>query len=147
MFKKILRPVWVGLILGLIVSPSLVHSQKRPAPKEEVSCYQCHELIKSLKVGNKHASLPCSRCHAKLAEHLKDPEKAPETNLEFSLCGQCHPFQYETLMSVNLKSKAKVEKATTTSRSPTFDQADDASWIHQRARRAEISWSSWSSTT
>ena len=128
-------PVWKGgtpmlkkiffistiCFLSLIFYLSYARSAKETVPKEDAKCYQCHEEIKSLKVGNKHASLPCARCHSKLTEHLKDPEKLPGTNLELSLCGKCHSSQYETLMSVNLKSKAKVEKATTTSRSPTSD--------------------------
>ena len=116
--------------LSLVLYPSPARSvksvkkdtAKKDIPKEDLSCYECHDEIKSLKMGNRHASLPCSKCHGKLAEHLKDPEKTPETNLELALCGQCHKFQYETLLSINLRSKAKVEKSTTTSRSPTFDK-------------------------
>ena len=122
MVKRIILPVVVVFALVQIAYPSPARSQKKPVQREETSCYSCHELIQSLKDGNKHASLPCSKCHSNLNEHLKDPDKAPETNLELSLCGQCHPFQYETLMAVNLKSKAKVDKSTTTSRSPTFDK-------------------------
>lgn len=122
MFRKGLFWVLALSLLSFLFYLSSAHSKRVTIPKEEASCYQCHEEIKSLKVQNKHASLSCAKCHSKLAEHLKDPEKLPETNLELSLCGQCHPSQYETLLSVNLKSKAKVEKATTTSRSPTFDK-------------------------
>src|SRR4030042_3901069 len=109
-------------VLSLVFYLSYARSVKETVPKDEAKCYQCHEEIKSLKVGNNHASLPCARCHNKLTEHLNDPEKLPGTNLELSLCGKCHSSQYETYISVNLKSKAKVEKATTTSRSPTFDK-------------------------
>lgn len=121
MFKKMFFIFFI-CSLSLIFYLSYARSAKETISKEEVTCYQCHEEIKSLKKGNKHASLPCGKCHGKLDEHLKDPGKLPETNLELSLCGQCHPSQYETYLSVNLKSKAKVEKATTTSRSPTFDK-------------------------
>jgi formate-dependent nitrite reductase cytochrome c552 subunit len=121
MFKKLFF-ISMGCALSLIFYLSYARSAKETIPKNEATCYQCHEEIKSLKVGNKHAPLPCGKCHGKLEEHLKDPEKLPDTNLELSLCGQCHPSQYETYISVNLKSKAKVEKATTTSRSPTFDK-------------------------
>jgi len=122
MFRK--KALWmlVFLSLSLVFCLSFAYSKKEPVPKGETPCYQCHEEIKSLKTGNKHLSLSCARCHGKLAEHLKDPEKTPETNLELSLCGSCHRPQYETFIAINLKSKAKVEKATTTSRSPTFDK-------------------------
>ncbi len=122
MLRKVLLPALLVSVFCLFTYPSSAYSQKRLAPREDVSCYQCHELIKSLKDGNKHASIPCSRCHSQLNDHLKDPGKAPETSLELSLCGQCHPFQYETHMAVDLKAKAKVEKSTTTSRSPRFDK-------------------------
>jgi len=108
--------------LSLSFFLSYAYSKKETIPKEEASCYECHEVIKSLRAGSRHASLPCARCHGKLADHLKDPEKVPSTNLELTVCGQCHPSQYETYVSANLKSRAKVEKATTTSRSPTFDK-------------------------
>jgi uncharacterized CHY-type Zn-finger protein len=108
--------------LVLISYFSYARSAKEAVPKEEATCYSCHEEIKSLKVGSKHTPLPCSRCHGQIAEHLKDPEKLPVTNLESGLCGKCHPSQYQTFTSVNLKSKAKVEKSTTTSRSPTSDK-------------------------
>jgi formate-dependent nitrite reductase cytochrome c552 subunit len=121
MFKKLFL-ISIICFLSLIFYLSYARSAKETISKEEATCYQCHEEIKSLKVGNKHALLPCARCHSKLNEHLKDPEKLPGTNLELSLCGKCHSSQYETYISVNLKSKAKVEKATTTSRSPTFDK-------------------------
>ncbi len=114
--------ILIFFILGFFIYFPIAHSQKASVSKEEATCYQCHEEIKPLKVKGKHASLSCGKCHAKLKEHLDDPETRPETNLELSLCGQCHPSQYETFISINLKSKAKVEKATTTSRSPTFDK-------------------------
>ncbi len=119
---KKLFSIIIICFLSLIFYFSYAGSAKEPPIKEDAKCYQCHEEIKSLKVGNKHAALPCGRCHSRLTDHLKDPEKLPETKLELSLCGQCHASQYETLMSVNLKSKAKVEKATTTSRSPASDK-------------------------
>ena len=122
MLKKAVLSTVVCSFLFLVFYLGFAISAKEPITKEEVSCYQCHEEVKSLKVGNKHGPLSCSKCHGRLAEHLKDPEKLPSTNLELSLCGQCHRSQYETFISANLKSKAKVEKATTTSRSPTFDK-------------------------
>jgi formate-dependent nitrite reductase cytochrome c552 subunit len=122
MVRKGLFLVLAVSLLSLLFYLSSAYSQKGVLSKEEASCFQCHEEIKALKVGNKHGPLSCAKCHSKLAEHLKDPEKLPDTNLELSLCGQCHASQYETYISVNLRSKARVEKATTTSRSPTFDK-------------------------
>ena len=121
MLKKMLF-VSAFCFLSLIFYLTYALPARETIPKEDATCYGCHEQIKSLKVGNKHASLLCSGCHGQLSEHLEDPEKVPGTNLDPGLCGRCHPSQYETLMSVNLKSKAKVEKATTTSRSPASDK-------------------------
>ncbi len=121
MLKKLFF-ISIGCAFSLTLYLSYARSEKEAISKEDVLCYQCHEEIKSLRVGNKHAPLPCARCHSKISEHMKDPEKLPGTNLELSLCGKCHLSQYETLMSVNLKSKARVEKATTTSRSPASDK-------------------------
>jgi nitrite reductase (cytochrome c-552) len=123
MMKKILFVLVPFLLLSTVFYLSLARSAKENEPaRGDSACFGCHEEIKLLKTGNKHASLACSKCHGKLAEHLKNPEKTPETNLELALCGSCHPSQYESLMSINLKSKAKVEKASTTSRSPASDK-------------------------
>ncbi|MDI7260685.1 MAG: ammonia-forming cytochrome c nitrite reductase subunit c552, partial [Thermodesulfobacteriota bacterium] len=122
MYKKGFLLVLSFSLLSLIVYLSSAHSKKETIPKDEATCYGCHGEIKSLKMGSKHAFLLCSKCHGNLTEHLKDPEKLPLTNLESTLCGKCHPSQYQTYISINLKSKAKVEKSITTSRSPTFDK-------------------------
>ena len=120
MFKKYFMMASGIFLVILVGSFSKVYSKKESLLKQDLSCMECHEEIKSLKEGTKHASLSCSRCHSQFEEHLKDPNKKPETNLDLSLCGQCHPSQYETFLQVHLKSKAKVEKSTTTGRSPTF---------------------------
>lgn len=111
--------IFLALLVG---SLSRVYSKKEPISKIEHDCLGCHEEIKLLKEGTRHDPLPCSRCHSKLEDHLKDLNKRPETHLEISICGKCHPLQYETFLQVHLKSKAKVEKSTTTGRSPNFDR-------------------------
>ncbi len=122
MLRKAALSIGVLFLFSFVFYLSIAGSAKEVISKEDASCYQCHEEIKALKAGYKHGPLSCSKCHGNLPEHLKDPDKLPSTNLELSLCGQCHPSQYETYVSVNFKSKAKVEKATTTSRSPTSDK-------------------------
>ena len=110
------------IFLPLMLCLPLAHPAKQSVPKEEASCYECHEQINVLREGSKHVRLACSTCHGQLKEHLENPEKMPETNLEASLCGSCHRSQYETFISVNLESRARVEKSTTTSRSPAADK-------------------------
>ena len=123
MLRRASLLIAILFLFSLVLYLSFASSAKEVLSKEEASCYQCHEEIKALKGGFKHGPLSCSKCHGNLSEHLKDPDKLPSTNLELSLCGQCHRSQYETYVSVNLKSKAKVEKATTTSRSPASDKS------------------------
>lgn len=116
--------VWGALILLVlfgILGPG-GSAREIDSTRGENACYECHEEIKFLKVGQKHGTLACTKCHGKLSEHLKDPGRSPETNLDLALCGSCHPSQYETFVAVNLRSRAKVEKSTTTSRSPASDQ-------------------------
>ncbi len=84
MLKKIFFISIIGF-LSLMFYLSYAGSEKETTSKEDVSCYPCHEEIKSLKLGNKHASLTCSRCHSKLDEHLKDPEKLPGTNKDLRI--------------------------------------------------------------
>ncbi len=122
MLKKTSFFILPIVIFSLLFYLSQASSAKPAAsPKVEGECYSCHGEIKSLKAETKHRSLSCVVCHDKLTEHLQNPERHPETKLDPSVCGKCHSFQYETLMSTNLKSKAKVEKATTLSRSPMSD--------------------------
>jgi hypothetical protein len=80
----------------------------------------CHTEIESLKTKGKHAkAVSCVGCHSNLQAHLDDTGKKTVTRLDPENCGACHKEQYQTYMAVNLKSRAKLEKSTTTSRSPT----------------------------
>lgn len=85
-------------------------------------CYQCHSNIKDFHAGSKHAKVNCSNCHEGLDSHIKDSMTKPVTRTDHAVCGKCHKEQYESFVSVNLESKAKVEKATFKSRSPLFDK-------------------------
>ena len=99
--------------------PRQIAVQKVDAP----TCYGCHEQIKDLMEQGKHAArVNCAVCHLETSGHLDDISKKPVTRLDLENCGSCHKDQFRTLMEVNPKSRAKVEKATTTSRSPTFDK-------------------------
>jgi nitrite reductase (cytochrome c-552) len=86
------------------------------------ACYECHDNIKDMHKNGKHSKVSCSNCHEGLDKHLKDAMTKPETRTEHAACGKCHKEQYESFISVNLDSKAKVEKATFRSRSPLFDK-------------------------
>jgi formate-dependent nitrite reductase cytochrome c552 subunit len=128
---------WIGLFFGLIAlvlafSPAQAQKEKAPPPKpkaapaekiDEGICFGCHSEIENLKTKGKHAkAVSCVTCHSNLKAHLDDTGKKPVTRLDLESCGACHKEQYQTYMAVNLKSRARLEKSTTTSRSPTFDK-------------------------
>ncbi|MBI5216580.1 MAG: ammonia-forming cytochrome c nitrite reductase subunit c552 [Ignavibacteriae bacterium] len=115
-------PLFLFITVGFII---LIPETTEPSPVQAVNpqqCFECHEEVKELHTGSKHAKLNCTTCHSELTKHLEDATSKPVTNLELTKCGGCHKDQYESFMHVNLASKAKLEKATTTSRSPTFDK-------------------------
>jgi len=99
---------------------------KKAMPAEKAvkveTCYDCHSQIKDFHAGSKHAKVNCSNCHEGLDSHVKDTTTKPVTRTDHAVCGKCHKEQYESFVSVNLESKAKVEKATFKSRSPLFDK-------------------------
>jgi len=114
----------IGLALaaaGQTVAPKATTAPKAPA-LNVADCTACHTEIETLHTKGKHARVSCSACHEKLAEHLSDSEKKPLTRTDLEACGACHREQYESMVSVNLASKARVEKATFKSRSPLFDR-------------------------
>ncbi|MBM4169330.1 MAG: ammonia-forming cytochrome c nitrite reductase subunit c552 [Ignavibacteria bacterium] len=97
-----------------------IQTQKKAVDPK--TCFTCHEEVQSLHTGSKHQRLNCVTCHSNLDLHQEDPSTKPITNLEIKTCGNCHKEQYDSFFHVNLESRARVEKATTTSRSPTFDK-------------------------
>jgi formate-dependent nitrite reductase cytochrome c552 subunit len=132
-FISSLSILGLALFLGFVLferTPTATEQQAAGQMKDVTAdkaikpqqCFDCHTEVQELHTGSKHARLHCSTCHSGLTTHLDDAQTKPVTNLEIKKCGSCHKEQYESFMHVNLQSKAKVEKATTTSRSPTFDK-------------------------
>ncbi len=116
------------IILGflLIFLPYHGSAQKKNLEKIQKvdfkACFKCHREIETFFAKGKHKKLECDLCHSNLSLHMNKPlENKPFTSLEHSICGRCHKEQYESFISVNLASLPKVEKATTTGRSPLFD--------------------------
>jgi formate-dependent nitrite reductase cytochrome c552 subunit len=91
-------------------------------PVDVAGCYGCHSEIQEFHAKGKHAKVNCAHCHADTEKHVQDPSQKPVTKMAHAVCGGCHVDQYESFISVNLQSKAKVEKATFKSRSPLFDK-------------------------
>ncbi len=95
----------------------------KPASDNREQCYACHDEIKALKEGSKHADLSCKTCHDRMDEHMKDPENhKPVTVIDQALCGKCHGDEYRTLNQVDYEAQAKKEKGTPTGRSPMQDK-------------------------
>lgn len=127
----ILLGAFIVLFFSFSSSLAQAEKEKKPAKKtkaiaskiDEATCFGCHPEVQALKTKGKHAKgINCALCHSEVAGHLADSGKKPLTRLDAEACGTCHKDQWLTLMEVTLKSKAKLEKATTTSRSPTFDK-------------------------
>jgi len=132
-----MKKAWIVLVCVFIVltwafSVGQAEVEKKPAKKpkaaivkkvDEAVCFGCHPEVQDLKGRGKHAKdINCVLCHSETSGHVEDSAKKPFTRLDLESCGGCHKEQYRTLLETNLKSKAKLEKATTTSRSPTFDK-------------------------
>ncbi len=91
---------------------------KTDAPVKEEKCFECHDEIKALKAGGKHAKVNCNACHSGTSEHLADSNKKPATRVDLEACGGCHKDQYDSFGTLNLKKPARVEKSLLTERSP-----------------------------
>jgi len=94
----------------------------KPKDVDLKTCYGCHSDIEKFHAKGKHAKVNCVNCHGELEGHMKDPSQKPVTLTGLEVCGACHKDQYESFTSMNLQSKARVEKATFRSRSPMFDK-------------------------
>jgi formate-dependent nitrite reductase cytochrome c552 subunit len=120
------------IVMVLALSMAQAQREKKPVKKpkavtvkgvDEGICFGCHPEVQTLVGSGKHVKgVNCALCHSETEAHLADSAKKPATRLDPENCGSCHKEQWQTLMEVNLKSRAKLEKATTTSRSPTFDK-------------------------
>lgn len=86
-------------------------------------CYECHEEVKAMKEGSKHAKLPCKTCHDNLDKHMESMgETKPGTTIDAALCGKCHKDQFDSFFKMNYESAARKEKGVPTGRSPKQDK-------------------------
>ncbi len=86
------------------------------------ACYDCHDEVKALKEGSKHAKLACETCHDKLAEHLASSDSKPVTTIDQKVCGGCHKDQYASFFKTNHEGAARKEKGVPAGRSPMMDK-------------------------
>jgi len=113
--------------VALLSLPAMTTAVNKPATKladdGRAKCYECHDEVKALKEGSKHAKLSCKTCHDKMDEHMKDPEKnKPVTIIDQALCGKCHKSQYDSFFKMNYEAPARKEKGMPTGRSPMQDK-------------------------
>lgn len=126
--KKLALAAAVAGAFALFSLPALTTAAKakpaaKPANDGRAKCYECHEEVKAMKEGSKHAVLPCKTCHDRLDAHMNDPEKnKPVTVIDQALCGKCHQDEFRTLNQVDYEAQARKEKGTPTGRSPMQDK-------------------------
>ena len=112
------------LVLGFRgLSPQAKKAAAAKALTGKAACYECHDEIKELKEGSKHAKLACETCHDGLAKHVDSSgAEKPITKIDPAICGGCHKNQYESFWKMNYDSAARKEKGTPTGRSPMQDK-------------------------
>jgi nitrite reductase (cytochrome c-552) len=126
--KKMALVAAIAGVAGLLLAlPAMTTAVNKPATKlandGRAKCYECHDEVKALKEGSKHAKLACTVCHDKLDAHMGDPEKnKPVTTIDQALCGKCHKEQYDSFFKVNYEAQARKEKGAPTGRSPLQDK-------------------------
>ena len=130
-----MRRGWILIVSAFAVtlwtlSPAWAEPEKKPAQKQmaavvksidEAACLVCHPEIQKLMSGGKHAGkVACVLCHEPSA-HMTDSSRIPATRLDPEACAACHKEQYQSSLTINWKSKAKLEKSVPAGRSPKSD--------------------------
>jgi formate-dependent nitrite reductase cytochrome c552 subunit len=124
--KRWFTPAVTLFCAGTLMVPaiSLAAKAKESGKKAGggVVCYSCHEEVKALKEGSKHAKLACETCHDKLKEHLANSDTKPVTKIDQAVCGSCHKNQYDSFYAVHYEGGARKEKGVPAGRSPQQDK-------------------------
>lgn len=129
MWKKRLALLAVlGGAVCAVTLPALSTAAKgKPAVKAKgdgrETCYACHDEIKALKEGSKHAKLACAVCHDNLQKHIDSQgDVKPVTKIDAALCGKCHQNEYQSFFTVDYEAQARKEKGIPGGRSPMMDK-------------------------
>lgn len=112
------------LVMSLPVLSTAAKGKPKALARDDgrETCYGCHEEVKNLKEGSKHAGLACDLCHQKLKEHLDNSDAKPVTVIDQALCGKCHKDEFESFYKVDYEAQARKEKGMPTGRSPMMDK-------------------------
>jgi nitrite reductase (cytochrome c-552) len=129
MWKKRLALVVVlgGALLAVTLPVLSTAAKGKPAATAKgdgrETCYTCHDEIKALKEGSKHAKLACDVCHDNLQKHIDSQgDVKPVTKIDAALCGKCHQDEYESFYRVDYEAQARKEKGVPAGRSPMMDK-------------------------
>jgi len=126
--KRLAALALVGGAAFALSLPALSAAAKgKPVQKAQddgrEACYGCHEEVKALKEGSKHARLACSVCHDNLQKHMDSSgDIKPITIIDAALCGKCHQDEYSSFFKVDYEAQARKEKGAPAGRSPMMDK-------------------------
>ncbi len=114
---SLLRPAALGAMNAVAAFAITPAAAGAGTPED---CYECHETVKELHAGGKHAKTACAECHAGLEKHLEDqsPAARPATDLSWEKCGSCHPEELSSFLTSADHRPARDEKSQLTGRSP-----------------------------
>lgn len=128
-FLLLFAAVSLGIGLAFALPVASTAAKSKPARPEKLAndgrgkCYECHDEIKAIKEGSKHAKLACETCHDNLAKHMESMgDEKPVTKIDAALCGKCHKEQFDSFFKVNYEAGARKEKGVPTGRSPMQDK-------------------------
>ena len=117
----------VGMTVLLMLPSLTVAATGKPTAKPvkdgREQCYQCHDEVRALKEGSKHAAILCNVCHGELAKHMESQgDVKPVTKIDAAICGNCHKDQYNSFRKVNYEAASRKEKGVPAGRSPMQDK-------------------------
>jgi nitrite reductase (cytochrome c-552) len=118
---------WVAgaACLLLMTTAHAMPESDRLQPVDPLQCYDCHTQIEDMHTAGAHATVNCVHCHD-ASEHVETAStrrmgERPITRTDLEACATCHTAQFNSFVYVHPESHGRVEKATSTSRSPMFD--------------------------
>ncbi len=126
--KRLFTALLIGggaLLLSLPALSTAAKGKPVAAAKDDgrATCYSCHDEIKALKEGSKHAKLKCDLCHDNLKQHIDSQgDTKPVTKIDAALCGKCHKEQLDSFFKMNYEAAARKEKGVPAGRSPQQDK-------------------------
>ena len=105
----------------MMIVPDIPEATPAGEPVKDV-CVGCHSLNVEMIESSNHTVHDCAQCHIP-GNHPENPlQNESVVNKSHELCGGCHTDQYQSFLTINLESEAKLEKASPIGISPMFDK-------------------------